>query len=1043
MSRSSAVGLWAALAVVLLAMSFRTSMVPLSASSAVKSKLLSSFQGGLRSLRRDAPSAEEVSPFSIPRWWLWVSRETGKRRPWGRDCEFRGRGGSDSIFEKTREKTHPHTQLNFTSHQPLPPPPPPPHTTWGDVAGEYIVRFREYAPSREHERALEASMPGAIERVIRSGRSSSGGGGGGEAGGGRGRRGFLASLLQRGASSSPQPAPAWRWVPRDNPAAAFPTDFGVLRLGGESSGKGASDAAASAASAALSPPPPSSSSSSLFRPSPPSPSTAEVLAALRSLPFVRDVHAQRKLTRALAWVDAANKEEEEERETAPSSSTNTNNNDDKRPAFSALSSLFDAGRGGILKRPGRLTTRPTLGLFSGDDDDDEGAKQPAKTSSSSHRRSLRDAAAASTSPSPPSVAAESGAPALWRLGHLGAGVRVGVFDTSVRADHPDIAHVDERSNWTHEPTLDDGLGHGSFVAGVVAAGGRDVLAKPTTACPGLAPLARIHTFRVFTNDQVSFTSWFLDAFNYAMATKMHIINLSIGGPDWLDAPFVDKVAEVTASGTVMVSAIGNDGPNYGTCNNPADQADVIGVGGIGYDNSVAGFSSRGATTWEAPRGAGRVKPDVVAFGRDVSGARIDGGCRQLSGTSVASPVVAGAAALLASTLPADAPRFHVDGWRAAAAGDGEGLGANRSFSAPFSSGEDFPVAVGGGGGGEKGASSSSSIGILNPASMKQALIEGADRLPDVRAAEQGAGKINLAKSAAVLKAYKPRASAFPAALDLVADCPYLWPHCEQPLFARGSPLMLNVTLLNGMGPTGRVVGEPTFTMLSDSGGGDGGNKKSSPSPPDGLLEVRFEHSHRLYPWSGFLAVYVHVADSPAARAFDGVVRGEIEVTVASPRAMVGDGDRRRKKGSTSSENEDDDEITSTVTIPLVARVVPTPPRSKRLLWDQRHSVRYPPSYLPRDSLSVKHDVLDWHGEKKLRVFNLFFFFFVRAEKKKKKNSTFSLSLSFRNSSKNKFTGDHLHTNYHTLFTFLRSRGYFVDILGSTFDCFSAEDYGMR
>jgi len=48
----------------------------------------------------------------------------------------------------------------------------------------------------------------------------------------------------------------------------------------------------------------------------------------------------------------------------------------------------------------------------------------------------------------------------------------------------------------------------------------------------------------------------------------------------------------------------------------------------------------------------------------------------------------------------------------------------------------------------------------------------------------------------------------------------------------------------------------------------------------------------------------------------------------------------------------------------------------------------------------------------------------------------------KNFSKKK-TGDHLHTNYHTLFTFLRSKGYFVDILGSTFDCFSAEDYGKR
>lgn len=43
--------------------------------------------------------------------------------------------------------------------------------------------------------------------------------------------------------------------------------------------------------------------------------------------------------------------------------------------------------------------------------------------------------------------------------------------------------------------------------------------------------------------QVSYTSWFLDAFNYAIATEMNIVNLSIGGPDWLDEPFTDKVCE--------------------------------------------------------------------------------------------------------------------------------------------------------------------------------------------------------------------------------------------------------------------------------------------------------------------------------------------------------------------------------------------------------------------------------------------------------------------------------------------------------------------
>jgi subtilisin family serine protease len=63
-----------------------------------------------------------------------------------------------------------------------------------------------------------------------------------------------------------------------------------------------------------------------------------------------------------------------------------------------------------------------------------------------------------------------------------------------------------------------------------------------------------------------------------------------------------QVWELTANKIIMVSAIGNDGPLYGTLNNPADQSDVIGVGGIDYSDHIASFSSRGMTTWEIPHG---------------------------------------------------------------------------------------------------------------------------------------------------------------------------------------------------------------------------------------------------------------------------------------------------------------------------------------------------------------------------------------------------------------------------------------------------------
>ena len=63
-------------------------------------------------------------------------------------------------------------------------------------------------------------------------------------------------------------------------------------------------------------------------------------------------------------------------------------------------------------------------------------------------------------------------------------------------------------------------------------------------CSGFAPDADMYIFRVFTNNQVSYTSWFLDAFNYAILKKINVLNLSIGGPDFMDHPFVDKVHKI-------------------------------------------------------------------------------------------------------------------------------------------------------------------------------------------------------------------------------------------------------------------------------------------------------------------------------------------------------------------------------------------------------------------------------------------------------------------------------------------------------------------
>ncbi|XP_039143352.1 subtilisin-like protease SBT6.1 [Dioscorea cayenensis subsp. rotundata] len=495
-----------------------------------------------------------------------------------------------------------------------------------------------------------------------------------------------------------------------------------------------------------------------------------------------------------------------------------------------------------------------------------------------------------------------GAEELWAKEFTGAKVKMAIFDTGIRANHPHFRNIKERTNWTNEDTLNDNIGHGTFVAGVIA--GED------PECLGFAPDTEIYAFRVFTDAQVSYTSWFLDAFNYAMATNMDVLNLSIGGPDYLDLPFVEKVWELTANNIIMVSAIGNDGPLYGTLNNPADQSDVIGVGGIDYNNHIASFSSRGMSTWEIPHGYGRVKPDVVAYGREIMGSKISTGCKSLSGTSVASPVVAGVVCLLVSVIPESSRKY-----------------------------------------------------LLNPGSMKQALVEGATKLSGPNIYEQGAGRLNLLASYEILKTYQPRASIFPNSLDYT-DCPYFWPFCRQPLYAGAMPVIFNATIINGMGVVGFVESPPTWHPVDEVGN---------------LLSIHFTYSDVIWPWTGFLALHMQIREE--GTQFSGVIEGNVTVKVYSP-ALGAEKDRR----------------SSTCVLHLKLKVIPTPHRSKRILWDQFHNIKYPPGYIPRDSLDVRNDILDWHG-------------------------------------------DHLHTNFHVMYNMLRDAGYYIETLGSPFTCFDASRYG--
>ncbi len=247
-----------------------------------------------------------------------------------------------------------------------------------------------------------------------------------------------------------------------------------------------------------------------------------------------------------------------------------------------------------------------------------------------------------------------GAPEAWKAGLDGTGVTVAVVDTGIDAGHPDVAtRLTAVENFSDEPDTIDRHGHGTHVAATVAGTGGGSGGK----YKGVAPAAKLVIAKVFNGAGEADTSQVMAGIEWAARSGAKIVNLSLGGDvtDGSDelSTLVERLSAET--GALFVVAAGNNGPAGRSVTTPGTAPSALTVGAVDRQNKLAAFSSTGPRIGDA-----LVKPEINAPGVGVVAARaadtsmgapVSDHHTAASGTSMATPHVAGAAALLAQQHP--------------------------------------------------------------------------------------------------------------------------------------------------------------------------------------------------------------------------------------------------------------------------------------------------------------------------------------------------------------------------------------------------------
>ncbi|MFB8037334.1 S8 family serine peptidase [Streptomyces sp. NPDC056004] len=247
--------------------------------------------------------------------------------------------------------------------------------------------------------------------------------------------------------------------------------------------------------------------------------------------------------------------------------------------------------------------------------------------------------------------AQIGTPQAWESGLTGKGVTVAVLDTGVDAGHPDLAgRVSRSKSFIEGQEVADRNGHGTHVTSTVGGTGAASDGKEK----GVAPDATLAVGKVLTDQGFGSESQIIAGMEWA-AQDVHakVVSMSLGSSEGSDGtdPMAQAVNTLSKeTGALFVIAAGNAGAP-GTIGSPGAADSALTVGAVDSADRAASFTSQGPRT-----GDNALKPDVSAPGVSILAARSQlisgsGYYTSLSGTSMATPHVAGVAALLAQKHP--------------------------------------------------------------------------------------------------------------------------------------------------------------------------------------------------------------------------------------------------------------------------------------------------------------------------------------------------------------------------------------------------------